>query len=396
MMRIAIVQETVDVQRGGAETSTVEMARNLAALGLDVTVVCRAADDATDSDAAVPGVAFERIRVTSGSRIARVIGFVRGADRHCREEGYDIVHAVMPCMSANVYQPRGGTYAETIARNVALERSIVARMMKWVDRRLSWRQRFLVLLERELLRGRRRPHVAAVSDYVRRQVVDGFDYPADLVRVVFNGVDVDTAVTSRAGAELRARERIPDATPLVLFVGHNYKLKGLRELLIAFARLDAPGVVLIIAGDGKRPAYERLARRLRLADRVRWLGATADLSDWYAAADVLAHPTWYDPCSRVVLEALSYGLPVVTTCFNGAAEMMQPDKHGVVLDSPADATALANAIKHCLSPELKHACQAVAGEFRQQASMARHARELAAFYEHVVAARKAMHGTIER
>jgi len=81
-----------------------------------------------------------------------------------RRGGFEIVPAITPCLSANVYQPRGGTYVETIARNIALERSLLRRVVKWVDRRINWRQRLLVLLERDMLTDRRGPVVAAVSD----------------------------------------------------------------------------------------------------------------------------------------------------------------------------------------------------------------------------------------
>ena len=59
-------------------------------------------------------------------------------------------------------------------------------------------------------------------------------------------------------------------------------------------------------------------------------------------------PTWYDPCSRVVLEALSVGLPVVTTHFNGAAEVMEADQHGEIVGSPDDVMALSRAIADVL------------------------------------------------
>jgi UDP-glucose:(heptosyl)LPS alpha-1,3-glucosyltransferase len=118
---------------------------------------------------------------------------------------------------------------------------------------------------------------------------------------------------------------------------------------------------------------------------MHFLGPRDDIRRLYAAADVLAHPTWYDPCSRVVLEALCCGLPVVTTRLNGAAEAIEDGRHGVVIDSPGNTAALADAIAVCLKPEMHEACQAAAATMREHLSMARHARELRALYEHVLA-----------
>jgi len=72
---------------------------------------------------------------------------------------------------------------------------------------------------------------------------------------------------------------------------------------------------------------------------------------------VVAHPTWYDPCSRVVLEALAVGLPAVTTRYNGAAEVMEVGRHGTVIDEPQDVAALAQALRTTLAPEVRAACR---------------------------------------
>lgn len=325
------------------------------------------------------------------TRALRTYRYIQAVQRLCRHERFDVVHAVTPCLAADIYQPRGGTYAETLSRSLALTRSSLVRRVRAFGRRFNIRQQFLMRLERTLLTGRAaRVVVAALSDYVHRQVQDlcratSGAGPAPPVRVIFNGVDVAAWAAderSRLRAERRAALGIGDSTPLVLFAAHNFKLKGLGELIRALARGAArPDAVLVVAGRSRPARYQRLARRHALADRVRFVGTASSLRGWYAAADVLAHPTWYDPCSRVVLEALSLGLPVVTTRYNGAAEAMVPGRHGVVIDEPADAPALTAALERGLQPELRAACAADAACFAERYSMARHARELVALYE---------------
>ena len=69
---------------------------------------------------------------------------------------------------------------------------------------------------------------------------------------------------------------------------------------------------------------ELSAARLGLANRATFLGTVSDLTPYYAAADAYVHPTFYDPCSLVLLEAAASGLPIVTTrrC-NGATELFR-------------------------------------------------------------------------
>lgn len=387
-MNVAIVQETVDIRRGGAETSTLEMANALVEQGAEVTVVARggAGDVLTDD---------RRVTIhyidTTGSRLLRSVRFVRAADEYCRHERFDIIHAVTPCLSASVYQPRGGTYGETVARNIALERHFWQRWMKRLDRRLNMRQRFLLLLERRLLCDERAPHVAAVSDYVRRQVERDYGVSPTRVRVIFNGAAITPLAEEqqpRARRNVGGALGVPAAAPLLLFVAHNFKLKGLRELLDALPHVgghdaEGPPPVLLIIGRGDRRPYVRQVRRRRLTERVRFVDAVEDMRCYYAAAGLLVHPTWYDPCSRVVIEALRCGVPVVTTRHNGAAEMMEPGVHGEVVESPRDARALAAAIDRALAPAVAEACRAAAPAARERLSMARHARELLELYEEV-------------
>jgi len=385
-MRIAIVQETVDVARGGAETATSEMARHLAALGLDVSLVCSGGrSEACDLE----GVALRPIPARGPTRAWRTYQFVQAVNRLCHQERFDIVHAITPCPAADVYQPRAGTYSETVARNLVRIRGPVRRHLSRLGRYFNVRQRFLMHLEQTLLRKRRqRLFVAAISDYVRRQVM-AYGFPAERTRLVYNAVDV-TWLPPQQAADCRTTVRaglgVADGVPLLLFAAHNFKLKGLAELLHGCAMLNRMGHAgwrLAVAGRGKPGAYRRLAWLLGLAEQVSFVGPVADMASWYAAADLLVHPTWYDPCSRVVLEAVSLGLPVVTTRHNGAAEVIKPGRQGEVIDSPADPVALAGALTRALRPEVRAACRRDAEQLREYLSMARHARELKALYEEI-------------
>ena len=64
---------------------------------------------------------------------------------------------------------------------------------------------------------------------------------------------------------------------------------------------------------------------------------------------------FYDPCSLAVLEAWASGLPVITTCFNGAAELMTSGQHGLLLRDPRDIGALAAAMRQLLDPAVRAA-----------------------------------------
>lgn len=382
-MKIAIVQEHIDARRGGAETSTLEMARQLARLGHSVTVVCRTADAPGELPDAGSGTLTIR-SLQAGSRrnnLAVTRNFIEQAAALAAE--FDIVHAVIPCPTATIYQPRGGTYVETIRRSIEHSPAGWRRIWRALGRRLNRRQQYLLNVERELLARAKPPLIAAVSDYVRRQVQTDYPkLPSGQTVIVFNGVDVEPLnATDRARRRTAWREKLrigPDE-PFVLFVAHNFKLKGLAELIRATAIPGERSWKAVVVGRDSPGPFQRLARRLGVSARFRFCGPSADIPGLLAAADMLAHPTWYDPCSRVVLEAVCHGVPALTTRYNGAAEIIVNDRNGTVIDRP-EPTLIALGIERCLVSRLAATALADASTARERLSMARHARELMALY----------------
>ena len=141
---------------------------------------------------------------------------------------------------------------------------------------------------------------------------------AERIRVVHNGVDTarfspDHRATYRDG--FRRKLRIGDQDTAFLFVGHDGVRKGLSTAIRALGRLVAEGhrAKLIVVGGRRLKPYVRLARQCRVADQVQFAGAVEKPGPYYAAADAFVLPTFYDPCSLSVLEAMAAGLPSITT-----------------------------------------------------------------------------------
>ena len=129
-----------------------------------------------------------------------------------------------------------------------------------------------------------------------------------------------------------------------LFAGHNFALKGLEPLLEALATAAAriprasPSTFWFAAAAIRLPTAA-WPSRLGLGETVHFLGFYPDVQDCYWSSDFFVQPTYYDPCSLVVLEALACGLPVITTANNGASEMMENGREGFILSKPAHAVS---------------------------------------------------------
>ena len=115
----------------------------------------------------------------------------------------------------------------------------------------------------------------------------------------------------------------------LLFVGSIELIKGLRFLLAAVAKVK-PSVAwrLTVVGDGADLAFSKtLARDLGLAERVSFPGRVPrrEVDDYYASADIFCLPTIREGVGFAILEAMSYGLPVIVCDYAGPADTVGPD-----------------------------------------------------------------------
>jgi UDP-glucose:(heptosyl)LPS alpha-1,3-glucosyltransferase len=94
--------------------------------------------------------------------------------------------------------------------------------------------------------------------------------------------------------------------------------------------------------------------RYGLQDRVTLEGGVADPLDSLAAADALLHLTWHDSFGFVALEAMACGLPVVTTRYAGAAELIRHGTSGLLVE-PGDRDEIREAVRALAVPDARAA-----------------------------------------
>jgi UDP-glucose:(heptosyl)LPS alpha-1,3-glucosyltransferase len=126
-------------------------------------------------------------------------------------------------------------------------------------------------------------------------------------------------------------------TRLMVFIGSDFNRKGLDRALRSLAALPAglrASTRFAVLGQSRPGRFERLARALVVDAQVRFLGGRHDAPDWMLAADLLFHPAYSETAGMVLLEAITVGLPVLTTDVCGYAFHVVNAKAGVVLPSP--------------------------------------------------------------
>lgn len=153
------------------------------------------------------------------------------------------------------------------------------------------------------------------------------------------------------------RPAVPPArasTATVVFVGRIVPDKGLDVLLRALALVTDDWERLLVAGDGwSRQECERLAHRLGLSERVRFLGEVDgdELREVLLEARVVAVPSrWPEPFGIVGLEAMAQSRPVVASDIGGIPEWLDHGETGLLV-RPGDKTAFAEALVTLLRDE---------------------------------------------
>jgi len=204
--------------------------------------------------------------------------------------------------------------------------------------------------------------ILVVSDHWRETLQREYGTTAEVVN---NGVDVVRfQAADRALAAALRRRAGAAGRPLILAVGGIEPRKGSDTLVQAIASMRRSGrrPVLAVVGGHSFQDYRDYRERvlsslphlgLKLGDDVVLLGTVADaeLPAWYAAADVFAFPSTKEGWGLAVLEAMSAGLPVVTSDLPVFREYLRPGWDALMVPV-ADAPALAEALTAVLDDQV--------------------------------------------
>jgi glycosyltransferase involved in cell wall biosynthesis len=138
----------------------------------------------------------------------------------------------------------------------------------------------------------------------------------------------------------------PRKEVVLLMVGRLLTDKGIREFAEA-AQKAAPGTVFRLLGDvdpGNPASIDRAdVERWQAEGRLVWLGSTDDVRPFLADADAVVLPSYGEGLSRVLLEALAMGKPIITTDAPGGRAVVDDGVNGFLVP-PADAQALVGAV----------------------------------------------------
>jgi glycosyltransferase involved in cell wall biosynthesis len=340
-MRVLLVASTYHPVVGGAETYARLVAEGLAARGHEVVVFT----DGSRVDA--PADAVE-----NGVRVVRARRYAELLDRPDLVRWEQLQYALLDELAAASVEP------DLVHAN-SMEAAVLGSMVA-LDRDVPLVGTFHEQAPEDAALGRGRTRLtygllpldcvlAGSRFYAEKAVAGG---AGDRVRLVYHGVDA--ARFARADPHA-ARERfgVPHEAFTVAFAGRFSPRKGARDLIAASARVRArvPGLRVLLAGSCNSGSTEYRDAMLADVEAFGLAGVVSvhedlgidDVPALFAAADVVAQPSYAEGLGLAMIEAMAAGRPVVTTDIDGVREVVTNGIDGVLVP-PGDIDAVAREI----------------------------------------------------
>jgi len=340
-LRVAVLNRMFKSTGGGAERYSIAMVEQLAARH-EIHVF------AQEIEHQWPGVTYHRVgQAITRPRWVNQLWFAF-ATWHKTREGFDVVHSHEMTWHGNVQT----VHVQPVRYSLFKDRTGLARAMRWLKVLTSPR-----LLAYLWLEGRRyaiRPgrQIVAASASLRNTLAQTFPFAKEMLKVLTPGVSAAPGRATDAQREAaRTRLGLPLQANCILFVGNDYRKKGLPVLLQVLRQLPENTQLAVVGNPAHIPEFRAQAESQGVASQVHFLGAMSDVTDAYLAADLLAHPTLEDTFAMVVLEAMAHGLPVAVSSaqYCGISGLLKDGDNALILDPPTDTARLAQALEKLLT-----------------------------------------------
>jgi UDP-glucose:(heptosyl)LPS alpha-1,3-glucosyltransferase len=373
-MKIALIRQKY-TPFGGAERYMARLVEGLAAEGHEVHILAAKWDAGGEAS-----VTLHRVPVLKHPGWLKALTFSLGCKKIIARERFDVVFSLERTLSQDVYRAGDGCHRVWL-RQKNLDRGLWGLITTY----LNPFQLAYLRLERQMFTDPGLSAIIANSRMGKTDIVNLYGVAPEKIHVVYNGIDAASfPLAERESYRQRLAEeyRLTDQLR-ILYVGSGFKRKGVPVLIEAAARLKIP-FTLFVVGKGRYGGLQRRVQQLGLAGRVVFTGPVRDVERFYLGCDLFVFPTLYDPFSNATLEAMACGLPVVTSRFNGAAELLEEGDNGLVVRDPLDAGEIAGCIEKLSRPELRSLMGSRAALTAQGLTMVRNARESLAIVEAVL------------
>ncbi|PWU11743.1 MAG: hypothetical protein C5B47_00465 [Verrucomicrobia bacterium] len=320
-MRIALVRRGYSAT-GGAEAYLRRLANGLVQAGLEVVFYA-----STDW----PKSAWDYGEIR---RIAAKSPLAFAQELQSMKQKVDCLFSLERILECDVYRAGDGVHKVWLQRRKQFEFPL----RYWFRHFLNSKHRQILELEHRMFHPDHTGIIVANSQMVRQEILAHYQFPKERIVLIPNGFEAEMPAQNDR-MRIRRQYGFSAEETIVLFTGTGWERKGLRFAVNAVNALRGRAK-LLVAGRGPSKAY--------LSPHVTFAGPVSQMTPLYAAADIFILPTLYDPFSNACLEALSAGLPIITTEANGFSELLEKDERFGNKVPVGHEESLVQALRHWL------------------------------------------------
>ncbi len=329
-VNVSILCEKLDVNGGGSNVSLDALARALSKRGHAVQVVTI---DQEQNE--LPSERPYSVAEYSVDRTVHAVSWIRDVKRIMDgHDDCDLFHVFTPILlpAAGLYRREGDTAVVGRLNSYSLFCTNQSEMNAECYKRCSSYRKFVHDDDGAVRKLLKSPVYVGRTNFVPRLVghVDKLFAQSPAIKDVYSTVGFDVEITVvpnfydpefiTTTPSSRGAEHFGGETFDVLSVARLEKYKGIRTLLDATAKLDAPIRVHVVGNGPDRPELESYAASIGVTDRVTFHGwvAHSKLPHYYDNADIFVHSaTWPEPFGRAVLESMQCGTPAIVSDVGG-------------------------------------------------------------------------------
>jgi glycosyltransferase involved in cell wall biosynthesis len=332
IMKILLSINSTDF--GGTETTLFQLATRLRAKGHQVSVLSLKPIGRIGKRLEHQGIEIYSLNMSEEVKIKDFVFGIWKLTRWLRLQRFDLVHSFLP--RSNIMSRVSNRFSGSKSAHLSSERAIGLE-----------RSKFIVIANR--LTARWTDCFIAVSPAVRDVLIQRERISTRKIRVVFNGIDLET-LDSSLSKDVRGGLNIVPQRPMICSVGRLHQEKGHIYLIRALAHLclEWPDLCVVIVGEGAEA--ERLYReaiRLGVDNNVLFLGYRADAIDIIRASDIFVLPSLEEGLPVTILEAMACSRPIVASDVGGLPSTVISEQTGLLVP-PKDVAALSHAIERLL------------------------------------------------
>jgi len=334
-MKIALLKSRLSY-RGGLEKYTLRLADAFIRKGCQVTILTTE----EQNPLFLPSIDVIPLMKGTKSTLYNLIQFDRACSKWLNQHPQDYIFGLERTTFQTHYRAGSGVHATFLK-----QRALVDSLFKRFTTYSNPQHRLVLSLEKAAFESLKLHCLFTNSEMVKKEILTTYKTDPKKIEVIHNGVEWKEWEIPFQKSLFQG-----DSKPFqFLFIGNDYRRKGLTFLLRALAQLKTRDFHLTIVGkDKSTEKFQALAHLLKLDKHVTFAGPQKQVLPFYQNADALVIPSLYDPFANVTVEALAMGLFVVTSAFNGGKEILS-SKTGMVIENLICPNSFVKALEIALN-----------------------------------------------